>query len=218
MKNIIIFFLLAAGLTLQGCAWFQGDREMEKSAEELVQEGSKEFADKNYNQAIKAFTTLKDWYPFSKYAILAELKIADSHFELEEYEEAIFAYKEFERLHPKNEAVPLVIFRTGLCWFDRIKTVDRDQSPARNAYAEFSRLVKRFPESPLVTEAEEKIAACKKQMAGHEYEVARFYFKAKKYKAAKKRFEYLFAHYPDTEKGRLALDFIAQCREKIANK
>ncbi|MBI9091544.1 MAG: outer membrane protein assembly factor BamD [Desulfobacterium sp.] len=215
MKKITPVILLVLLFSVSGCAWFQDKNEMEKSAQELVQEGSSQFRDRDFKDAIHSFTTLKDWYPFSKYAILAELKIADAHYELEEYEEAIFAYQEFESLHPKNEAIPYVIYRTGLCWFDRIDTVDRDQKSSRKAQAEFSRLVERFPDTPQAAKAAKHIEHCISSLAGHELYVAQFYFKAKQYKAAQKRFEYLFANYPDTKEGKEALTHIALCQQMI---
>ena len=215
MKKIAIIVLSLFVLSASGCAWFKGNHEMEKSAETLVREGSTQFRDRDFKDAIKSFTTLKDWYPFSKYAILAELKIADAHFELEEFDEAIFAYQEFENLHPKNEAIPYVIYQTGRCWFDRIDTVDRDQRYALKARAEFNRLVQRFPSAPESARAEQHIQVCIKSLAGHERYVAEFYFKAKHYRAAMKRFEHLFANYPDTPEGKEALPRIAACREMI---
>ena len=157
MKKIAPVILLILLFSVSGCAWFQDKTEMEKSAQELVQEGSSQFRDRDFKDAIHSFTTLKDWYPFSKYAILAELKIADAHYELEEYDEAILAYQEFESLHPKNEAIPYVIYRTGLCWFERIDTVDRDQKCARKAQAEFTRLIERFPDSSRAAKAAKHI-------------------------------------------------------------
>ncbi len=215
MKKITPVVLLMLLFSVAGCAWFQDKNEMEKSAQELVQEGSSQFRDRDFKDAIHSFTTLKDWYPFSKYAILAELKIADAHYELEEYEEAIFAYQEFESLHPKNEAIPYVIYRTGLCWFDRIDTVDRDQKSSRKAQAEFNRLVERFPDTTQAAKAAKHIEHCIASLAGHELYVARFYFKTKQYKAAQKRFEYLFANYPDTKEGKEALPNIARCQQMI---
>ncbi len=119
------------------------------TAQELAWDGMDAYEDGNYSVAIDNFQQLKDWYPFSKYAILAELKIADSNYHLERYEEAIFAYEEFEKLHPRNEAifayeefenlhprneaVPYVIYQIGRCYYDQIDTIDRDQTPARRA-------------------------------------------------------------------------------------
>jgi len=215
MKKLTAIVLSVLFLSVSGCSWFKDKNEVEKSVELLVQEGSSEFRNKEFKSAIKSFTTLKDWYPFSKYAILAELKIADAHYELKEYEEAIFAYQEFESLHPKNEAIPYVIYRTGLCWFDRIDAVDRDQKSAERALAEFKRLTDRFPDSPQAAKASKHMESCIKSLAGHEFYVAQFYFNAKQYKAAMKRFENLFANYPDTKEGKEALSRIAICQEMI---
>ena len=204
-------------LWFSGCAWFETSHEMEKTAEELVLEGSSAFASGDYNDAIKAYTDLKDWYPFSKYAILAELKIADAHYQLEAYDEAIFAYEEFEKMHPQNEAVPSIIYRIGLCWFNQLDTIDRDHTPAKNSLIQFHRLIDQFPGSEYAQKAEKNIKICVDTLSGHELYVANFYMKTKKYKAALKRYEYLVENYPDSKESKEALNKIPECRE-LANK
>jgi outer membrane protein assembly factor BamD len=210
MKNLILVFII--GLVFTGCALFETSQEMEKTADELVAEGSSAFMDKDYKTAVKAYTDLKDWYPFSRYAILAELKIADAHFFLEEYDEAALAYEEFEKMHPKNDAIPYVIYQTGMCWFKQIGTVDRDHTPAKNSLALFRRLINRYPKNKYAKKAAKNIKACLENLAGHELYVANFYYKTKKYKAALKRYEYLVEHYPDSKESRQALEKIPGCR------
>lgn len=208
--------MLLLALMLPGCAWFKSDEpRMEKSAQTLATEGAADYRNGDYRDAIRAFTTLRDWYPFSKYAILAELKIADAHFRLEEYEEAAIAYREFENLHPSNEAIPHVIYRQGMCWFHRIPSVDKDQTPSSKALVEFQRLTERFPGTPQSRRAHKRIQHCLNQLAGHEAYVAEYYFKKKQYKAALKRYEQLFAVYPDTPHGREALKNISRCRKAM---
>ena len=48
---------------------------------------------------------MKQKYPFSKFAVLAELGIADTQFARGNYTEAIDSYKSFSRLHPTHEKV-----------------------------------------------------------------------------------------------------------------
>lgn len=191
---------------------------MEKSAKELTTQGSSEFREEEYTKAIKSFSTLRDWYPFSKYAILAELKIADAHYKLEDYEDARASYEEFENLHPKNEAIPYVIYRIGMCWYNRIETIDKDQTPAKKAIEQFQRLISRFPQDPHTPRAQKKIQRCMESIADHEESVAQFYLKGDHYKAALKRFETIFALYPDTEAGKRALANIELCRKIIGKK
>ncbi|MBU8848288.1 MAG: outer membrane protein assembly factor BamD [Desulfobacterales bacterium] len=215
MKKLFLFFAIV--LLLSGCSWFETSHEMEKNASELVSEGSSAFVSGDYKTAVKAYTDLKDWYPFSKYAILAELKIADSHYHLEEYNEAIFAYKEFEKMHPRNEAVPYVIYQTGLCWFNQMDTIDRDHSPAKNTLTQFYRLIDQYPDNEYAQKAKGHIKKCVENLSGHELYVANFYYKTKKYKAALKRYEYLVENYPESKESKEALKKIPKCRA-LANK
>lgn len=198
---------------ISGCGWFQVKDEM--SGQELAQDGMEEYNSGNYRNAIESFEKLKDWYPFSKLAMLAELKIADAHFELEEYEEAIVAYEEFASLHPRNEAIPYVIYQIGLCYFNRVDTVDRDQTNAQKALETFTRLAKQYPKDPYAFKANEKAKECLKSIAGHEFYVGLFYFKNKHYKAALERFRSVITRYPDVGVHQQALQYIARCEAAI---
>lgn len=215
MKTVLVTLFLA--LILSGCSLFDdgGPRQMEKNAEQLAAEGASDFLNENYRAAIRSYTDLKDWYPFSKYAILAELKIADAHFHLEEYDEAILAYENFEKLHPRNEAIPYVIYQTGLCWFNRIGTIDRDHAPATNARALFQRLMEQFPESEYAQKAPEHVEKCIANMAGHELYVADFYLKTKNYRAALKRYQYIVEFYPQSDQAQRALEKIPECDRRV---
>lgn len=197
-----------------GCAWFQSSVD-EKTAEQLIAEGMGDFEDGKYRRAIESFRQLKNWYPFSKYAILAELKLADAHFELEEYEEAIYAYEEFESLHPRNEAVPYVIYQVGSAYFEQMDTIDRDQTAVRKALDTFRRLERMFPDDPYAEKARERIKICQRSLAEHEFYVGLFYFKSSHYEPALNRFKTVLSEYPDVGIHQKALRYIAQCQARL---
>ena len=113
MKRIITLLLFVLSLTIifTGCASL--DQE-EKPVEEFVEEGMKEFNGGDYVGAIVVFEELKDWYPFSKYAILAELKIADSYFHGEKYEDAIFAYEDLSGFTLAMKQLNMSYFRSDI--------------------------------------------------------------------------------------------------------
>jgi len=213
MKKILIAGLVF--LLLSGCSLFEEKHQMNKNAQQLAAEGAASFMNEDYEDAIKAYTDLKDWYPFSKYAILAELKIADAQFHLGEYPEAIAAYESFEKMHPKNEAVPYIINQIAMCWFNQIDTIDRDATPSRKAMAEFERLVRLFPENEYSQEALAHIDACIDNMVSHELYVANFYNKTEKYKAALKRYQYIVENYAGTDQSQIALEKITEVSEHI---
>lgn len=214
MKRIIALILILL-FVFSGCAWFKPKEE--KNAQELVSDGMDQFNNGDYKDAIESFEKLKDWYPFSKFVILAELKIADAHYHLKEYDSAVEAYESFENLHPRNEAIPYVIFQTGRCYFEQIDTIDRDQTPAKKALDIFTRLKKQFPNNPYATKAEEHIKKCNKSLAGHEFYVGIFYYKSKHYKAALNRFKSVLTNYPDVGIHQQALQYITLC-EDLATK
>jgi len=186
------------------------------TAEELAINGMDQFESGNYHKAVEHFQRLKDIYPFSRYAVLAELKLGDAHYRLEQYEDALFAYEEFEKLHPRNEAIPYVIYQIGRCHFDRVYTPDRDQTAARKALEAFTRLQKQFPNDPYSRSAAEHLVACYKSLSGHEFIVGEFYFKSSHFKAALTRFRTVVSDYPDVGYHQPALSLIAACEKKIA--
>ncbi len=201
---------------MTGCAWLESEEE--KTAEELIQDGVADFKDGNYQDAIESFERLRDWYPFSKYAILAELKIADAYYNNESYEDAILAYEEFEQLHPRNEAVPYVIYRTGRSYFNQIDTIDRDQSNAVHALETYRRLVQQYPDDAYAAMAGSDMVSCYKSLSGHEFYVGIFYYKNMKYKAAKKRFEAVIENYPDVGYHYEALTYLSNCEAWIQSR
>jgi outer membrane protein assembly factor BamD len=220
---------LAAGLAICGCSTLkESASDLKKSvvelftgtsetstAQELAWKGMDAYEDGSYEKSIEYFQQLKDIYPFSKYAMLAELKLGDANYKSEKYADAIFAYEEFEKLHPRNEAIPYVIYQIGRCYFDRIDTTDRDQTSASKALDTFQRLQKQYPASSYSRSAAEHMVACFKSLSGHDYSVGLWYFKTKHYKGALARFTSVVTKYPDVGNHLSALDYIARCKDNL---
>jgi outer membrane protein assembly factor BamD len=212
-----VWFVLWIGTLLAGCAWFQQERV--RSPEELASQGMEQFDEKSYGDAIKTFTLLKERYPYSRYAILAELKLADAYFNDERYPEAISAYEEFVRLHPKNEASPYVLYQIGECHYHQVLTIDRDQTSTHQAILAFERLLKSHPGSAYEENATKKVRFCRQHLADHEVYVGRFYYKSKHYQAALGRFQGVLTGYEDVlePRGREEIEALALgCKEKLA--
>jgi outer membrane protein assembly factor BamD len=214
MKRILPCFLVLL-LALTGCGLFAPKEE--KTAAELAAEGRRAFEKENYRQAMEAYSKIRDWYPFSRYAKEAELRVADAHYRLDEYEQAISAYEQFERLHPSDSKIPHVIYQIGRCYFDRMKGVDRDQTYTQKALKVFRQLNTRFPDSEYAQEAKSHIRKCLRTLAGHDFYVGEFYFKQQHYKAALERFRNVVENYPAdfAELRSKALNYIEQCRDKL---
>jgi outer membrane protein assembly factor BamD len=202
---------------LGGCSFWNEffGPEDEPTPAEIMNEGMADFNDGKFTKAIDTFQKIKDRYPYSTFALTAELKMADALYEKGEYDEARDEYAEFEKMHPRNKNVPYVLYRQGMCYFNKSAAIDRDQSNTFKAREEFERLIKRFRKSDYTEQARRKVRECYIKLAEHELYVGNFYFTKGKYKTAMARYLYLIDHYPDVGQYYQALESIKKCKDKI---
>jgi outer membrane protein assembly factor BamD len=212
---VVGFFLLSAG----GCGWFSSStkEESEMSADALIQEGLDAYQLKKYERATEAFQKIKDRFPYSQYAALAELKLADSYYLNKDYELAATSYKEFEKMHPTSEVIAYVAFMQGMSYFKQMPTIDRDQSKALLAVQEFDRFSKSYPQSEYVTQAKINREEALRNVVAHEFYIGEFYLKKKDYLAALGRFEGIIKQYPETSHPPKLQSYLQVCREKVSN-
>jgi len=205
-KLAALFLVLSL---LHGCAWLSSKKE-EVPAEELAKQGLELYNTGKYYRAKDTFKIIKERFPFSRFSLLAELKAADCEYYMDNFPEAVELYKEFEKNHPTNEAVPYVVFQIGRSHYAQIGTVDRDTTQAGEAIKDLGRLVRTFPKTSYVTEANILMGRARAFQAANELYVAEFYFRTKKYLPAKGRAEYLLANYADTPQAGVAKELLSK--------
>jgi outer membrane protein assembly factor BamD len=198
-----------------GCALF-GRSEMKlNSPEALYERGVEYYQKEKYSKAIEAFQRVKEEYPLSKYALMAELGIADSYFSDDHFVEAEINYNEFINLHPTNPNVPYVVYQLGMCHYKQMMSIDRDQIETTRAKKEFERILAQFPSSKFAPLAEQKLRECRQRLAENEFYVGHFYFKSKQYKAALKRFEIVARDYSNLGLDYKVNHFIEETKRRI---
>jgi outer membrane protein assembly factor BamD len=176
------------------------------TAKQNYDKGMAELKDEDYAEAQKYFQFVKQKYPFSKYAVLAELALADSHFERGNYTEAIDSYKTFARLHPTHGKVEdgYVAFRIGESYFKDMPddifllppSYEKDQSAVMDALRELGDFGRKFPDSKYLKKAMELRRQVLQRLVDHEVYVARFYLRADHPNAAALRLEGALRRYP----------------------
>jgi len=185
-------------------------------AQVLASEAESLYRDGNYQESAEYFQQLKDRYPYSRYALLADLRVGDAYFKADRFEEAVLAYDDFIRLHPKNEAVPYAIYQLGMVYHKQMLTPDRDPTQARKAADTFERLTKQYPKSEWAQKALPRWQEAVERLAGHDLFVGRFYLRTKRYQAAIGRFKRVLTAYPDVGLYGAALKGIEQSQEALA--
>ncbi len=212
MRRLVGLFLVGLlAVTFIGCS----KKTYEKSPQQLINEGVNAYREGDYSDAADAFSRLKQRFPYSRFSLLAEIRLADAQYRNGKYKEAAYAYADFIRMHPRNQAVPYALYQLGMCWYNRISTPDRDQSSSRKAARAFARLIKAFPRSIFAARAKAKLDMCLYNLAAHEYVVGHYYYNTGQYKAALARFIYLLKHYPDTGQYHNALEMIRKSRAAL---
>jgi outer membrane protein assembly factor BamD len=185
--------LFVAVFLLAGCKvwlpWQSRAGMARANPESIYQQGLEEYNAGSYKRSIELFQRVKEEYPLSKLAIMAEMGIADSFFSSKQYPEAVLAYEEFINLHPTNENLPYAMYQDGTCYLSQLSTIDRDISEVFKAIKAFERLTVRFPDSKFSALAAQKVLECKKIIGEKELYIGEFYFKTKKYRASLKRLE-----------------------------
>ncbi|RME42216.1 MAG: outer membrane protein assembly factor BamD [Deltaproteobacteria bacterium] len=204
------FLLLLACATTQQTEGLTG-------AERAYREAMARFEAKDYTNAITAFETLRGSYPFSKYAIEADFMIGESYFRQGKYLESVVYYREFIKLHPRNEKVARARLQIGnaffreainLSLFLRIRhwldpneeelPISKDIANVVQASRAFETVIRDHPGTPEAEEARKRLAVCRKNLARHDLYVGKFYFRQEDYYSALLRFERIADRYPET--------------------
>ena len=187
--------LLCASLVLAtaaaiaiGCGGGKGGGSVEYSvsAQKNYEKGLKELEAKDWVAASKYFGFIKSRFPYSKYAVLAELRLADAEFGAEQYLEAIDSYRLFVKFHPTHEMVQngYAQFRIGEAYYQQLPSdfwmfppsYEKDQSSTEDAANELKSFLDKYPDSPYRGKAKEIVVKVGKKLADHEWYVARYYW------------------------------------------
>lgn len=204
-KTRALGIALLAIVVLAACSSKDHDPTADWSKERLYEEAKRAMDGANFQTAIDYFETLEARYPFGPLALQAQLDIAYAYYRYGEDESAIAACDRFIKLHPTHDAVAYAHYLRGLIRYNQGRSfvndiVPRDmsrmdQQRLRRAFDDFRTVVEQFPNSQYAVDARQRLVYLRNEMARHELEVARFYFKRSAYPAAINRIDYLMAHY-----------------------
>ncbi len=169
----------------------------EDTAQELYENAADAMQEKRYSTAADYYARIKDNFPFSPYAVEAELALGDAYFLNERYTEAAEAYKEFESLHPRHEAIPYVLYQVGMADLNSFISVDRPTTMVQEALEYFHRLKESHPDSEYAARVDEQIAKGRKILAEHELYLADVFWQMNNYGPAWQRYTYIVDHFSD---------------------
>jgi len=207
MKYVLI---LLFSLVLYGCSSNDELPDIAEDAgeQQIYDDAQRYLRGDNYDLAVKSLQLLESRYPFGKYAEQAQLELIYAHYNAYEHEAAVEAADRFTRLHPQHPNLDYAYYMKGLAAysgnediFARFLPTDpakRDTSHAKEAFAEFSQLLARYPDSPYAADAKARMVHLRNLLARHELDIANYYLRRGAYLAAVNRGRYVVENFERT--------------------
>lgn len=144
---------------------------------------------RRFSTADDQFTAVEQNYPFSSWAVNAQLMSGYSLYLQNKYTAAIGTLDRFIQLHPAHRDIAYAYYLRALSYYEQIADIERDQKGTEQAMNALREVVNRFPDTAYAQDAKLKIDLCFDHLAGKEMEIGRFYQKQHLYEAAIGRFQ-----------------------------
>jgi outer membrane protein assembly factor BamD len=187
-----ILFLGAIALSLlSGCGSSDENSKQLPTGpvEELYNNGVDALNAHRFTSAADQFNAVEQNYPYSTWAVNAQLMSAYSLYLQNKYTEALGTLDRFIQLHPAHRDIAYAYYLRALCYYEQIADIQRDQKGTEEAMNALREVATRFPDTAYARDAKLKIDLCFDHLAGKEMEIGRFYQKQHLYEAAIGRFQ-----------------------------
>ncbi len=188
-------------ILLAGCA----AKEVPIDATSVFSSAEASMRKGDFEKARKAYQEIQEKAPDKSYDAALMLRIADTYYGDEKYDEALVEYQAFLNFHPVHKDAAYAQYQIAMCSFQQLTTIDRDPTPTKTALQEFQKLLQKYPKSVFEEEALKKVGICLDRLSEYELYVGRFYYKQEAYKAAAVRFDSLLKVYPGSSAEKDAL-------------
>ena len=227
MRWLRLIPLLTVLFTL-GCASTPDDEFANMSAQELYSKAKASLDSGDYETSISTFEQLEARYPFGKFAQQAQLEIAYAYYKFDEPDSCISTADRFIRNNPGNPHIDYAYYLKGLANYTRGQELadrlasrdpsDRDTRALRDAFNDFTQLVKKFPDSRYTPDATQRLIFLHNMLAKYEINVAEYYMKRGAYVAAANRAKYVVENYGRTPAAQDALKVLVRAYTKMGMK
>lgn len=152
-----------------------------------------------YTESRLSLQTLINSYPDSEYLAKAKLAVADSYYKeggTEGLTQAVAEYKDFETFFPFLPEAAYAQMQVAMAHYRMMEKPDRDATQARLAEQEFQSFLLKYPKSPLVPQADQRLREVQEVLGSGDFEVARFYYVKGDYRASASRLVEVATRYP----------------------
>ena len=170
-------------------------------------------------RALGYFEVILSNAPYSDYAPLALMNIANGHQKFDNIPEAINALDRMINFYPQSLLTPDAYLKLGQTNVSLVDGPAYDQTSTRDAITYFEDFMILFPGDPNIPVAEKGLADMKTVLADSKMKMADFYFyKRDNYTAARVFYNEAITAYPDSPIAAVARQRLEQVEAKAAGK
>ena len=190
--RVLLLGITAVLPLLSGCGSSSDDANKKTAVgpvDELYNNGVDALNARRFSTADDQFNGVEQNYPYSSWAVNAQLMSGYSAYLQNKYTDAIGILDRFIQLHPAHRDIGYAYYLRSLCYYEQIADIQRDQKGTEQAMNALREVVTRFPDTSYARDAKLKIDLCVDHLAGKEMEIGRFYQKQHLYEAAIGRYQ-----------------------------
>jgi outer membrane protein assembly factor BamD len=136
------------------------------------------------SRAQNMFETIVKNAPYSKYAPLAQFNVGQALEKQGDYPKAIEAYQQCVNKYPGDAIADDALYQVGYVRLRESREGSYDRATANKARESFEDFIARYPDSEKVPQARENLTSLEGGQTKGQLDVAKFYDKTKKFKAA----------------------------------
>lgn len=214
-RNLPAFLILLLVLSACGDKSDDNKPQLAQPLETLYNNARDKLANKEYKEAAKAFNEVDRQYPYSEWAVHAQVMSGYASYRAGDYDTAIATLERYVKLYPGNDSTPYAYYLIALCYYEQIADVSRDQKTTEDALQALREVIRRFPDSEYARDAKIKADLTIDHLAGKEMEIGRYYLKRDDYLASINRFRYVVENYQTTTHTPEALHRLVECYLKL---
>lgn len=210
-----LFFIFLSGIIIFSCGSNRPKKDL--PAEERISWAINKFNDGDYLEAKTEFRIVVLNFPGHNVVDKAQYYLAECHFNLKEYIEAIAEYEKLLRMFQNSSYRDDALYKIGLANYKLSPKYSLDQTYTLQAIEKLQQFREEFPDSDIKGEAEEIMKRCREKLAKKEYKNGELYRKLTYYDAAILYYEGVVNNYYDTSWVKEAQYWLAVCLTKEGN-
>lgn len=178
-----------------------------------------------YNRAITILNDLENQFPYGPLSRQVQLDLLFALYKSGRYEEALPAIDRFIKLNPSHPRLDFVMYIRGLVNMEKginsfqeffgLSNADKDLEATRDAFADFKKVIQRFPDSLYVEDSKSRMVQVLNRLAKYELHVAEYYMSRSAYIAAVSRCKYVLEYYKDSTAVVPALKMMIDAYDKL---